>query len=332
MLQQTQVATVIPYYRKFLIRFPSLEALAAARIEEVLSAWSGLGYYRRARSLHAAARVVRDRFGGKIPGNVVQLRELPGVGPYTAGALASIAFGLPEPAMDGNALRVLTRLLAQRGDPEAPERRKSLEAAARELLRREGDSGELNQALMELGALICVPASPRCNRCPLRGACRARLSGLERILPESSPGRKAIDLEAAVAVIQRGKSYLMIRRAGEALMRDLWELPGGFLKKGEEPRLGLERICRERLSVTLKSGEKVATLKQTITYRRVRLSVYRAALSEPLPPARDRRRLKWVAPGGLKNLPHGSSTRRVLETIDAVPPRSGILPPAKGRR
>jgi A/G-specific adenine glycosylase len=331
MLQQTQVATVIPYYRRFLIRFPSLKALAAARDDQVLSAWSGLGYYRRARSLHAAAREVRDRFGGKIPGSVSLLRDLPGVGAYTAGAVASIAFGLPEPALDGNALRVLTRLLAQRGDPETPERRRFFESAARELLRRDRNPGELNQALMELGALICVPGIPRCERCPLKSACRTRLLGLEKLLPESSPGRKAVDLEAAVAVIRRGTSILMIRRAGEALMRDLWELPGGFLEKGEDPRRGLERICRERLSASLRAGERMATLRQTITYRRVKLSIFGATLSEPLPKPRDRRRLRWVAPGRLLDLPHGSATRRIMKALDTAGPDSD-LPPAGGGR
>ena len=185
MLQQTRVATVVPYYRRFLRRFPSLQALAGAPVEEVLSAWSGLGYYRRARALHAAAREVVDRLGGEIPADPSLLRRLPGVGSYTAGALSSIAFGLPEPALDGNSLRVFSRLLALGGDPRSPANRRVMEKAARRLLEN-GAPGDINQALMELGARICLPVSPRCDACPIRKECRARVRGLQSVLPETS--------------------------------------------------------------------------------------------------------------------------------------------------
>jgi A/G-specific adenine glycosylase len=332
MLQQTRAATVIPYYERFLERFPSLEALASAGTEEVLAAWSGLGYYRRARSLHAAAQEVARRFGGRIPGEVSLLRELPGVGAYTAGALASIAFGLPEPALDGNALRVLSRLLAIRGDPEVPGARRVIEAEARALLRK-GAPGILTQALMELGALICAPALPRCDRCPVNRACRARAAGLQTTLPETPPKRSAVRLEAVVAVIRRGESYLMIRRAGEDLMRDLWEFPGGFLEKGEEGRRGLARLFRERLGGSLRAGEKMMSLRQTITYRQVTVSAYRATLSEPLPPSRrGRERVRWVRYRDLPRLPHGSATRRILERIGPGPPTGWAASPVRRRR
>jgi A/G-specific adenine glycosylase len=315
MLQQTQVATVVPYYRKFLARFPSLRALASQKVEKVLSAWSGLGYYRRARSLHAAAREVVGRFGGEIPREVSQLRRLPGVGPYTAGALASIAFGLPEPAVDGNVSRVLCRLLALRGDPRRRTARKILETVARELL-READPGEVNQGLMELGALICLPVSPRCVRCPLAPDCGARAAGIQGLLPELRPRRTSLDLEAAVAVIRRGRAFLMVRRAGEEVMDGLWELPGGYLRKDEEPRRGLARICRKRLGSAPRLGEPIASLRQSVTYRRVKVQVYQAALSEPLPRrGGNRPAARWVSPGDLPGIPHGSATRRILQRV-----------------
>jgi len=328
MLQQTRVATVVPYYRRFLKRFPSLRALSAARAEEVLSAWSGLGYYRRARSLHAAAREVADRFGGEIPADPFLLRSLPGVGRYTAGALASIAFGVAEPALDGNSLRVLSRLLALEGDPKSPANRRVLEEAARGLL-EDGVPGDINQALMELGARVCLPVSPRCGACPVPKDCRARARGLQSVLPGTSRGRPTVGMEAAVAVIRRGKSYLMIRRDGKGLMEGLWEFPGGFLNPGEDARKGLARIGRERLGAALRPGEKVASFRQAITYRRVKVGAYRATLSEPLPGREgERGAVRWIRPADLDRLPHGSATRRILAKIGSGPP--GKAPP-RGR-
>jgi len=316
MLQQTQVATVVPYYRRFLRRFPTLRSLAGAPVEEVLSAWSGLGYYRRARALHAAAREVVDRLGGKIPSDPSLLRRLPGVGGYTAGALSSIAFGVAEPALDGNSLRVLSRLLALGGDPKSPVNRRLMEDAARRLLEN-GVPGDVNQALMELGARICLPVSPRCDACPVRRDCCARARGLQSVLPETSRGRPAVEMEAAVAVIRRGDSYLVIRRDGESLMAGLWEFPGGFLNPGESARKGLARIGRERLGAALRLREKMASFRQAITYRRVNVDAYRATLSEPLPAALNAGgAVRWIRPADLKGLPHGSATRRILEKID----------------
>jgi A/G-specific adenine glycosylase len=319
MLQQTQVATVIPYYRRFLRRFPTLRSLASASEEEVLAAWSGLGYYRRARSLHAAAREVMRRLGGRIPADPALLRSLPGVGAYTAGAVASIAFGLQEPSLDGNVLRVLTRLLALRGNPESSRSRRLLEEAAREIL-EEGDPGEVNQALMELGALLCTPATPACHGCPLRGFCAASRAGLQSLLPETSPRRAAVDLKAAVAIIRRRGSYLMVRREAQELMNGLWEFPGGFLEGEKEARTELPRMLRRRLGLRVVAGERLASLRQTITYRRVELTAYRATLSEPIPRSGGRPgKIRWVRAADLPRLPHGSATRRLLERLEPGP-------------
>jgi len=332
MLQQTQVATVVPYYRRFLERFPTLRALAAAPAGKVLAAWSGLGYYRRAVALHAAAREVRRRFGGRIPADPLLLRTLTGVGDYTAGALSSIAFGLREPALDGNALRVLSRILALRGDPKSAANRRVMEGTARRLLEGGAPPGDINQALMELGARICLPASPRCMACPVRGDCRARARGLESVLPETSRGRRPVDMEAAVALVKRGGAYLMVRREGEGLMEGLWEFPGGFLVPGEDAEKGLARIGRERLGAPLKALERVASIRQAITYRRVKVSAYRATLSEP-PPSRRRPggAVRWVRPGELRRLPHGSATRRILERLGPEQPARAPRAP-EGRR
>jgi A/G-specific adenine glycosylase len=332
MLQQTRAATVVPYYRRFLRKFPGLRALSEARVEEVLSAWSGLGYYRRARSLHAAAREVVERFRGKIPADPLLLRRLPGVGSYTAGALASIAFGLAEPALDGNSLRVLGRLLALGGDPASPLNRKVMEEAARRLLAG-GVPGDINQALMELGARVCLPVSPRCGACPVPKHCRARMRGLQSVFPATSRGRPSVVMKSVAAVIRRRNAYLMVRRDGKGLMEGLWEFPGGFLNPGEEARRGLIRLGRERLGTVLRPQEKVATFRQAITYRRVKVDVYRATLSEPLPGSRrPGDAVRWIRPADLEGLPHGSATRRILEKIGPGRPAKFSLRVPGGRR
>jgi len=331
MLQQTQVTTVVPYYLRFLERFPTLAKLAGASLEEVLSVWSGLGYYRRARNFHAAAREVVERLGGRIPADPAHLRRLPGVGRYTAGAIASIAFGLPEPALDGNTLRVLCRVLARKGDPGTALNHRFLGQVAREMLAA-GSPGEVTQALMELGALVCTPSAPRCDRCPVRKDCRALAAGVQSALPETPRSRSSVDLEAVVAVVRRGKSFLMVRREAEKLMEGLWEFPGGFLKGGESARQGLVRIGRERLGRGLRSVGMVASLRQTITYRRVSVGAYRAILSEPLPSGWTRGgKIRWVRPEDLEVLPHGSATKRIMSELLAGA-ADGMAGPSTRRR
>jgi A/G-specific adenine glycosylase len=326
MLQQTQVATVIAYYERFVRRFPSLRALAAAREEEVLAAWSGLGYYRRARNLHAAAREIVARHSGILPADPQALRALPGIGSYTAGAVASIGFDRPEPALDGNAERVLTRLLALRGDVASARVRRRLEEVARALLSC-GKPSEITQALMELGALLCSPASPRCARCPLRGACRARAAGIQEQLPQSKPSRPAVRRQSAVAIVRSGGAYLMVRRSEPGLMQGLWEFPGDFLGSKESATAGLRRVGRERLGRALEAEREIARLTQTITYRRIRVSARAAQLSEPAPGGWQLpRNARWLTPARAQRLPHGSLTARLLALLEPAPSRRRGLP------
>ena len=220
MLQQTRVETVIPYYRRWVERFPDVGALAAAEPDEVLLAWQGLGYYRRARALHAGARVVRERHGGVVPSDLHDLRTLPGVGAYTAAAVASIAFGEAVGVVDGNVRRVLSRL----GDVALPTQR-WLEDAAQELVDPERP-GDWNQALMELGATVCTPRGPRCGQCPLGAWCAARAAGTQEERPAPAARKAAPAEERAVAVVvdasQRG---LVVRRPPEGLLAGMWAFP-----------------------------------------------------------------------------------------------------------
>jgi A/G-specific adenine glycosylase len=217
MLQQTRVATVIPYYERFLARFPTLTALARAEESEVLAAWQGLGYYRRARALHRGARAVAADHGGSLPRDLEGLRAIPGIGPYTAGAIASIAFDTPAPVVDGNVTRVLCRLYALGGDPAKNPLRAELWRRAAQLVPA-ARASDFNQALMELGATVCTPRAPRCDECPLRRACLARSHGSAEALPEKKRRLPTVAVRASAGVVLgcSCSSWPKTRRAGRA--------------------------------------------------------------------------------------------------------------------
>jgi len=239
MLQQTQVATVIPYYERFLQRFPDISALAAAKEEEVLALWSGLGYYRRARMLHRGAIEVVQKHDGRLPDNPGQLRALPGIGRYTAGAIASIAFDLCEPILDGNVRRVLCRVHRIDGSRIGwAEEESQLWGLAGELAQG-ARPGDLNQALMELGARVCTATQPACDRCPIARACRSRGAGATE-LPARKAKQPTTQSAAAVAWLRRGNK-LLLRRRGEGPLRGEWDLPAVTIGDDESPQQALIR-------------------------------------------------------------------------------------------
>jgi len=292
MLQQTRAGAVMPYYRRFVARFPDVVALAAAPLDDVLAAWSGLGYYRRARQVHAAARQIVDRHGGELPRDPTAIRELPGVGPYTAGALRSIAFGEPEPVVDGNVARVLARLLAIAGDPRAARVRRLLWDAAGTLLDPR-HAGDFNQALMELGATLCAPVHPDCPRCPWRGDCRARREGRQAELPSPSPRPRTRAVQAAAVACGRGGKWLLVRRSGR-LLGGMWELPGDG--QGNDPeRLAMALRRQHRLHAEI--GERIGEVRHAILDRRIRLVVYRGTLVRPPRETARGTGWRWVRPG-----------------------------------
>ena len=235
MLQQTRVEAVKPYFNRFMEALPTVGALAAAPEEQVLKLWEGLGYYSRARNLQKAAKMVMGRFGGELPGTVKELLTLPGVGSYTAGAVASIAFGEAAPAVDGNVLRVVSRLLCREEDILAPAIKKKTEKELAAIL-PPGRAGDFNQAMMELGALICLPgAGPKCGDCPLEGACEARRLGVEGSLPVKSQKKaRRVEERTVFLLTCQGRAALR-RREDQGLLAGLWELPAaeGFLSQGE---------------------------------------------------------------------------------------------------
>jgi len=311
MLQQTRVETVIPYYERFLARFPTVDALADAEPDEVMTSWAGLGYYSRARNLRAAAQQVVREHGGRVPGEVEALRALPGVGRYTAGAVASIAFERPAPVVDGNVARVLARLLALELDVRSPAGERRLWAEA-EALAHGPAPGELNQALMELGARLCTPRAPRCPQCPLARHCRALAAGLTEALPVKAPKAAPKRIEAVAALLERGRRVLAVRRPPRGLLGGLWELPGGELGGGEPSARALGRALRERIGLAPVGARLLGEVTHGFTHRTLRLHVFRATASAGRVRRREIDAHRWLPLPALERLPLSAVAKKAL--------------------
>ncbi|MEM8782622.1 MAG: A/G-specific adenine glycosylase [Planctomycetota bacterium] len=275
MCQQTQVATVIPYFHRFLAAFPTVGALAEADEQQVLKLWQGLGYYRRARNLHAAAKMVLAEFGGTLPGDVDSLLELPGVGRYTAGAVASIAFDRPAPILDGNVTRVLSRHDGVAEPVDQTQTQKRLWARAGELVQRspKRSRGDFNQALMELGATVCTPqpGSAKCMYCPLRESCDAFASGRVDVLPVKTPKKKPQAVTHHVLAVKRGGKLLFEQRPSTGLWANMWQLP--TIEGGD---IDLRDRVHERFGLTITPPDEVARFPHATTHRAITFVVYAA--------------------------------------------------------
>ncbi len=311
MLQQTQVRAAIPYYERFVARFPTLEALAGAREDEVLASWSGLGYYARARNLHAAARAALAAHGG-LPPSLEALRALPGFGPYTAGAVASIAFALPAAAVDGNVARVLARLFLVAGDPGGARARARLAALAQALVDPERP-GDLNQALMELGATVCGKPAPRCGRCPIGPLCAARTAGREREVPAARRRAARRPLVLGCAIVRRGGAILLARRPAGGLFGGLWAPPAAEVAARGDPRSALARALLDEHGLRAEVGEEVAACERTLTHRALTLRAFRCRVRGM---ARGTPRLGFVAPSALEELGVPTAIRALLASIE----------------
>ncbi|MBN1545327.1 MAG: A/G-specific adenine glycosylase [Syntrophaceae bacterium] len=311
MLQQTQVATVIPYYKRFLERFPTLADLARAEEEDVLKAWENLGYYSRARQLHHAAKILIEKFGGHVPARQEDLVKLPGIGAYTAGAILSIAFGQAVVAIDGNVRRVLCRFFAL--DDVLPDKngdRRLADIMTPFLPLRQ--AGEFNQGLMELGATVCRSRKPLCSECPLSGNCLAHTGGD----PESYPARrqkKSISVRQAVAAIirdERGR-VLVVKRQTGGLLGGLWKFPGGFCDAGEEPNDALRRTLREEVGIPIGTETYLALVRHAYTHFRLSLHVFSVKALNPQQGKLNGMHSRWIYPGEIKDLPLSKADRLV---------------------
>jgi len=273
MLQQTRVETVRGYYERWLERFPTLESLAEAPLDEVLKAWEGLGYYSRARNFHRAVQAVAERHGGRVPGERDAFRALPGVGRYTAGAVMSIAFGQAEPLVDGNVRRVFARWT---DDPEPADA--DLWRLAEALV--PGDRpGDLNQALMELGATVCTPRAPRCPACPVQRWCAAYAAGTQSERPARRAARAVPHEDVATAVVEDAGRLLLVRRPVDARLGGMWEFPGTVRKPGESTAAAAERGVRAGLGLEVRAGETVGVVQHAFSHLRHSYHAVRCAVA-----------------------------------------------------
>ena len=321
MLVQTTVAAVIPYFERFLHRFPDLQTLASADEADVLRVWEGLGYYRRARQLQAAARMIVERHAGEMPRELGAVRALPGVGRYVSGAIVSFAFDLPAPILEANSQRVLARLLAWREDLKRSASQTRLWAAAERLVPARG-AGKFNQALMDLGALVCSPRSPACLLCPLASLCAARRLGIQDSVPVVAPRPRPLAVTEACALVMREGAVLVVQRNDAGLWARFWEFPtinlGGADPAGRSfgAAVSLSQGVERLTGIRVRIGPEIKTLTYAVTRHRVVLRVHLAhAYSGSLQPGPGLLDARWVATSELAELPLGSAARKLAAWV-----------------
>jgi A/G-specific adenine glycosylase len=314
MLQQTRVETVIPYFERWMRRFPKVQDLADASSEEVLRAWEGLGYYRRALYLHRAAQELVAEHGGRLPTTAREWMDLPGIGRYTGAAIAALAFRQDEIALDGNLRRVLARRIDLTLDPRTPQGERMLLAAARALLPA-GRAAEFNQALMDLGALVCSPRAPTCAACPIAFDCLAYLRGTQAQRPVRRARPRLPHREVAAAVLRRRGRVLIGRRPEGKLLGGLWEFPGGKREARESLKDCLRRELFEELGIRVTVNDPVGTFDHAYTHYRVTVHAYSCALQRGEPKALEHSLIRWVYPGRLDAYPMGKVDRLIARVI-----------------
>lgn len=307
MLQQTRVETVRDYYVRFMARFPTLKDLAEAPEGDVLKMWEGLGYYSRARNLREGARQVMQEFGGEIPRDPEQLRKIRGIGPYTSCSIASIAFGVPVPAVDGNVIRVICRLHDLHGNPAEPRTRAEIERLAGELVPEERP-GDHNQAMMDLGATVCVPGTPDCDACPLREMCGARRAGTAEELPKLPKAKPPREIEYDVPVITAGGRVLM-RQRGETLLQGMWCFP---LLEGHREPAELRGFLRRKMGLSVEDITPAGSARHVFSHQIWRMNLYRvdAEPKEAVPEGYE-----WIPLARIRDLPLPAAMKAARETL-----------------
>jgi A/G-specific adenine glycosylase len=329
LLQQTRVAQAVPFFERFIARFPDLRSLARADLEEVLKLWEGAGYYHRARHLHAAARRLAERRPARLPSTRAELAELPGVGPYIAAAVASLAFDEPVVALEANGVRVAARLRREGGDVRRPSVRRRLELELARYLSPERP-GASNEAIMELGETVCLPVGPRCPVCPLRPNCRSfhELDDPGSI-PRPRRGRPRPRVVAAVVVVQRRGRWLVRRRPATGLLGGLWEFPGGKPHGGESLVHAARREIREETGLAVRELVRVGVVRHAYSHFSVVLHVFRATARGRVRTERPDAPLRWVSRQEFEHLPRPTATRKALRLL---PPTTGALRDSGSRR
>jgi A/G-specific adenine glycosylase len=319
MLQQTRVDTVIPYYHRFLIAFSTVRDLAEAPLQDVLKVWENLGYYARARNLHAAAGVVVEKFSGRIPDSLEDLKALPGVGDYAAGAILSIAYGHAVPAVDGNVRRILARLFALDEPIDQPRGRRRLHQTAA-LLVPKRRAGDFNQALMDLGATVCQAKTSACPCCPLENICLAWAGGLQGAIPQTTARLPIPHRQEAVAVIRdRDGCFLVIQRPARGLLGSLWKFPGGFIPESDNREAQLQELLEKELGLKVRVGMFVAAAEHAYTHFRTTLHAYEGRLIRERSAPVTGGDWRWVSPAELLALPLAKVDRMIAGRIFGQP-------------
>jgi len=319
MLQQTQVSTVKPYYRAFVRRFPTVGRLAKANLNEVMKVWEGLGYYGRARNLHKAAQEVVTRFEGQIPDNLQDLLSLPGIGRYTAGAILSIAYHQPVEILDGNVIRLLSRVFHVTENVDMTETRKVLWDIARRVLPRKHVQ-DFNQALMELGSQVCKPRRPLCETCPMAPVCEANRLSIQTQLPVRTPRKPVPHYDVTAGIIWKGDKLLITLRPPRGLLGGLWEFPGGTLEAGEILEGCLHREIREELGIDIEVGDPIVSVKHAYTHFKITLHAfhcqYRGGRIQCL--ACDDYR--WISTDSFHEYAFPAADRKIIEILEKESP------------
>lgn len=320
MLQQTQVKQVIPYFTRFIQLFPDIATLAAASLDRVLKAWEGMGYYSRARNLHRTAVQIMTEYGGVFPQDMESVKNLKGIGPYTAAAILSIAFNQPYAVVDGNVRRVLCRLSMWPEAPQMLHSKKFLQSMAEKLLPKD-QPGIFNEAMMELGAMVCTPLEPNCMACPLARQCRAFQESVPSAFPVKSPKKVRPHYQVAAALVWRRNELLIARRPENGLLGGLWEFPGGKQKEKEPLKMTAEREVQEELGVKIKVNNLFMVINHQYTHFTITLHVFSSEYVKGKPQPIGCSDFRWVRVEELQQYAFPRANSKIIEELLRMPVR-----------
>lgn len=316
MLQQTRVDQATPYFHRFMKRFPSLKSLAEASQEDVLKLWEGLGYYSRARNLHKAAGIIQAEHGGRFPCDPEAILKLPGIGSYTAAAIGSLAFNLDLAVLDGNVIRVLSRLFAYPKDTRSSIAKNELQRLADDLLVK-GRAGDFNESMMELGATVCTPRNPECGACPLSRVCQGLASGEPAAFPVKSPKKKSPHIVVGAAVVKNRKGEILVAQRRQAdMLGGLWEFPGGKQEDGETIEQCIIRELHEELGVHIEVGGFLVTVKHAYSHFTMEMHTYHATIKSGRPRPIHCQDYRWMRPEELRTLPYSKADLKVIQALE----------------
>lgn len=315
MLQQTRVDQAWPYFERFISEFPTVFDLAKANQQQVLKAWEGLGYYSRARNLHAAAKTIVDEYNGKLPESYDEIIKLKGIGPYSAAAITSIAYGKPNAVVDGNVIRVITRYFGIEEDVRSSKTTKQVQQHVDRLISSEHPA-DFNQGMMEIGATICKPTNPDCNNCPISYDCVANKTARTDVIPYKSPAKKKPHKHIGVGIIMRNDGKVLIAlRPEDAMLGGLWEFPGGKQEKGETIEQTVERELAEELGVEVTAYEESMTLKHVYSHFSITMHAFLCRMISGEPKPKSSQEIRWVEISELEQYPFPKANKKLTEKL-----------------